>query len=77
MRPPDALTPSFGPGSAARHLSEAARAGTEAELVEVPSLALDIDTPEDLAALEATLASTRGGAAHTRGMLRQIMRSRI
>jgi 2-phospho-L-lactate guanylyltransferase (CobY/MobA/RfbA family) len=42
----------------------------------VPSLALDIDTPEDLAAVEATLERTRGGAAHTRGMLRQLLRSR-
>jgi hypothetical protein len=42
----------------------------------VPSLALDLDTPEDLQAVEATLDQTRGGAAHTRGMLRQLARSR-
>lgn len=76
LTPPDVLQPSFGPGSAERHLTEAGAKGIEAEIVEVPSLALDIDTPEDLAALEATLANTHGRAAHTRGMLRQLLRSR-
>jgi len=76
LTPPDVLQPSFGPGSAERHLTEASAKGIEAEIVEVPSLALDIDAPEDLAALEATLANTHGRAAHTRGMLRQLLRSR-
>jgi 2-phospho-L-lactate guanylyltransferase len=53
ITPPDALAPSFGPGSARRHADLAAEAGVTAELVEVPSLALDIDTPEDLEALTA------------------------
>jgi hypothetical protein len=43
--------------------------------VKVSSLALDVDTPEDLAQLQETLASSRGGAAHTRGMLSQLARS--
>jgi 2-phospho-L-lactate/phosphoenolpyruvate guanylyltransferase len=51
IRPPDALTPAFGPGSAERHAQLARAAGIAHELVKVPSLALDIDTPEDLAAL--------------------------
>lgn len=51
IAPPDAMTPSFGPGSCQRHLELAAAYGLAAEIVEVPSLALDIDTPEDLAAL--------------------------
>jgi 2-phospho-L-lactate guanylyltransferase len=76
LTPPDALDPAFGPGSCERHLRHANTAGIHAETVEVPSLALDIDTPEDLAAVEATLEQTRGGAAHTRGMLRQFLRSR-
>jgi 2-phospho-L-lactate guanylyltransferase len=76
MTPPDALAPSFGPGSHERHRQHASNAGIHAETVEIPSLALDIDTPEDLAAVEATLERTRGGAAHTRGMLRQLLRSR-
>jgi 2-phospho-L-lactate guanylyltransferase len=44
--------------------------------VQMASLALDLDTADDLAVLEQTLSSTRGGAAHTRGMLRQLLRSR-
>ncbi len=55
ITPPDALAPSFGPGSCQRHLELAWAAGAQAEVVEVPSLALDIDTPEDLDAFAATL----------------------
>jgi 2-phospho-L-lactate guanylyltransferase len=76
LTPPDALQPAFGPGSHDRHHEHANTAGIHVETLEVPSLALDIDTPEDLAAVEATLERTRGGAAHTRGMLRQLLRSR-
>ncbi len=59
LTPPDALAPSFGPGSCARHAAHARAAGIHAEVVEVPSLALDIDTPEDLAALAATSEHAR------------------
>ena len=68
--------PSFGQGSHARHLGTRAPPGSTPRPCELPSLALDLDTPEDLAAVEADAASTRGGAAHTRGMLRQLLRSR-
>ena len=51
ITPPDALEPSFGPGRCQRHAALARRAGLAYEIVAVPSLALDIDTPEDLAAL--------------------------
>lgn len=76
LTPPDALAPSFGPGSHERHTANAAAAGVSAQTVEIPSLALDIDTGEDLAAVEAALEEIRGGAAHTRGMLRQLARVR-
>jgi 2-phospho-L-lactate guanylyltransferase len=76
LQPPDVMKPSFGPGSHDRHHRHAAAAGITAETVEVRSLALDLDTPEDLLAVETTLDDTRGGAAHTRGMLRQLARSR-
>lgn len=72
---PDALAPSFGPDSCARHAANAQSAGTSHEIVAVPSLALDVDTFEDLSALHAALADSHGGAAHTRGMLRQLTRS--
>lgn len=76
MTPPDAMDPSFGPDSHERHLLKADSAGIAAESVEIPSLALDIDTAEDLSAVQETLDHTRGGAAHTRGMLLQLARSR-
>jgi len=75
LTPPDALAPSFGPGSCERHAASAEAAGISHEVVEVSSLALDIDTPEDLVALQSALDARHGGAAHTRGMLRQLMRS--
>jgi 2-phospho-L-lactate guanylyltransferase len=76
LSPPDVLEPSFGPESLARHTS-AARAACVAYSVErVPTLALDVDTPEDLAALAAALEGRRGQAPSTRGALRQLDRSR-
>jgi 2-phospho-L-lactate/phosphoenolpyruvate guanylyltransferase len=77
LTPPASLAPSFGPGSAQRHAADAESDGTRHELVEVPSLALDVDTPEDLVALRERLTAAHGGAAHTRGMLNQLMRSQL
>lgn len=75
LTPPDAIEPAFGPGSRERHVQRARERGSQPEVVEVPSLGLDIDTPEDLAELETRLSLTRGGAARTRGMLTQLSRS--
>ena len=75
LTPPDALTPAFGVGSRARHFELAVAQGATPEVIELPTLGLDIDTPDDLDTLRATLAATRGGAAHTRGMLSQLDRS--
>jgi 2-phospho-L-lactate/phosphoenolpyruvate guanylyltransferase len=41
---------SYGPGSFARHLSEAHRLGTEVRVVRPPELTLDVDTPGDIPA---------------------------
>jgi 2-phospho-L-lactate guanylyltransferase len=76
LTPPDSLAPAFGPGSCERHVATARQVGTTPEVVGVPTLALDIDTPEDLEALQAALGERHGGAAHTRGMLSQLLRSR-
>jgi 2-phospho-L-lactate guanylyltransferase len=76
LTPPDSVEPSFGPDSCTRHQANAERDGTAAEVVEVSSLSLDIDTPDDLELLHAALESTHGRAAHTRGALRQLVRSR-
>lgn len=56
MAPADAIGPAFGPGSKERHLDRAQRAGWDGRVEELPSLALDLDTPEDLGALRAVVA---------------------
>lgn len=72
LSPPDVIEPSFGPDSRARHEQLAAAAGVAYEVVEVETLAIDVDTAEDLEALRLALAERRGGAAHTRGMLSRL-----
>jgi 2-phospho-L-lactate/phosphoenolpyruvate guanylyltransferase len=75
LSPPDAFEPRYGPSSYQRHLELAQAAGAQTEVAEIESLALDVDTPDDLAALQERLAARRGGAAHTRGMLHQLQRT--
>jgi 2-phospho-L-lactate guanylyltransferase len=72
--PPDALLPGFGPRSRERHEERARDAGISHAVVEVPSLAIDVDTSADLAALRERLESVHGGAAHTRGLLARLER---
>ena len=55
MSPPDAIGPGFGPDSRERHAGRADRAGHEVAVEELPSLALDVDTPDDLEAVAAVL----------------------
>jgi 2-phospho-L-lactate guanylyltransferase len=76
LTPPDVIEPSFGPDSRARHEKAAAEAGVPCTVEEVPTLALDVDTAEDLAQLRIALANRRGGAAHTRGMLSRLAGTR-
>lgn len=76
LTPPDCLTPSFGPGSCERHVAAAESAGIAVSVVSVPSLEFDVDTPEDLDELHRLLDASHGGAAHTRGMLKQMLRTR-
>ncbi|HEX6584961.1 MAG TPA: 2-phospho-L-lactate guanylyltransferase [Thermoleophilaceae bacterium] len=75
LSPPDAIEPSFGPDSFARHLAAAEAAGVPHRVEEVPGLALDVDTPGDLAELAAALEGRRGRAASTRGALSQLERA--
>jgi 2-phospho-L-lactate/phosphoenolpyruvate guanylyltransferase len=77
LTPPDAIQPSFGPASFERHGAAARAAGIRHAVEEVPSLALDVDTPEDLAELATRLDQGRGRAPMTRGALRQLDRSRV
>ena len=55
LSPADAIGPAFGPGSLERHLKRAAGRGLEAVVEELDSLALDLDTPEDLTVLGGLL----------------------
>jgi 2-phospho-L-lactate guanylyltransferase len=73
--PPGSIEPSFGPGSCERHVQHAQAAGVHHEIVDASTLALDVDTPEDLEALRDFLSERHGGAAHTRGMLRRLART--
>ena len=75
LSPPDAIEPSFGPDSFARHVGAAEAAQVPHRVVEIPGLALDVDTPGDLAELAAALAGRRGLAPATRGALRQLERA--
>jgi 2-phospho-L-lactate/phosphoenolpyruvate guanylyltransferase len=74
LSPPDAIDPAFGPGSLKRHTTAAAQAGVAAAVEHVPTLALDVDTGQDLELLSATLEGRRGQAPSTRGALRQLDR---
>ena len=75
LTPPDAIEPSFGPGSRERHIALADEAGVRVRIDEVAALALDVDTPDDLAALSVELDQHRGQAQSTRGALRQLDRA--
>jgi 2-phospho-L-lactate/phosphoenolpyruvate guanylyltransferase len=71
LAPPDVLAPAFGPGSFARHAARARAAGATVAVCELRSLGLDVDTPGDLAALRAALATRPAAAPRTRALLAQ------
>jgi 2-phospho-L-lactate guanylyltransferase len=75
LSPPEAIEPSFGPDSFARHVGAAEAAGVPHRVEEIPGLTLDVDTPSDLTELAAALDSRRGHAPSTRGALRQLERA--
>jgi 2-phospho-L-lactate/phosphoenolpyruvate guanylyltransferase len=77
LSPPDAIEPSFGPGSCARHRALARAAGAHCRLEHPPSLLLDVDTGEDLSALRAALAGARASAVRTRSVLEQQERTAV
>ena len=55
LSPPDAIVPAFGEGSRKRHLDLARTAGIPHTTEELPTLALDLDTPADFVALTTRL----------------------
>lgn len=72
MSPPDAIAPGFGPGSRERHTGRAERGGFEVAVETLASLALDVDTPDDLEAMAASLRAHADRAPATAGALAQL-----
>ena len=72
LDPPDAIAPAFGPGSCERHLELARAASVTPVVIEIPSLALDLDTPADLAELSRKLRAEPGLAPATAAALSRL-----
>jgi 2-phospho-L-lactate guanylyltransferase len=72
MAPPDAIGPAFGPGSRERHAERAEHAGYEVAVEPLASLALDVDTPDDLEAIAAVLESDPDRATATAAELARL-----
>jgi 2-phospho-L-lactate guanylyltransferase len=72
LTPPDAIEPAFGPGSRERHLERAREAGVRCRIATVPSMALDLDTGEDLRQLVLALAADPERAPATSAVLRDL-----
>jgi 2-phospho-L-lactate guanylyltransferase len=51
--PPARIAMEYGQGSFRRHLSKARAAGIRSDVMDLPGIAFDIDTPEDLQAFRA------------------------
>jgi len=71
LRPTDVIAPAFGPPSVDRHLDLGRQANAHTETVKGLGLALDVDTPADLAAL-----ADRPVGPHTAGALADLLRLR-
>jgi 2-phospho-L-lactate guanylyltransferase len=72
LAPADAIGPAFGEGSMARHRDRAGRAGHAVAIERLPSLALDLDTPDDLGALAAALTERPARAPATAAELTRL-----
>jgi 2-phospho-L-lactate guanylyltransferase len=61
LAPPIAMPLRFGEPSFDNHLAEARRRGLEPRVLALPGLALDVDSPDDLAVLASVGAGTESG----------------
>ena len=75
LNPSGPFEPQFGPDSLARHLKQAQRRELSCVIEPLASMAIDVDTHDDLAELSHKLESVHGRAQRTLGVLRQIERS--
>jgi 2-phospho-L-lactate guanylyltransferase len=74
LSPPDLIVPAFGPDSCARHVSRARAAGVSFALDRIPSMATDLDTPEDMAKLRDSLLLEPDAAPKTAKLLWELGR---
>jgi len=72
LSPPDAIRPAFGPGSRERHLAIAREAGVRCRIATVPSMALDLDTGEDLRQLVLALGVDPARAPATTAAMKRL-----
>ena len=72
LAPPGSIEPAFGEGSRRRHEALARAAGLMVSLERLPSLALDVDTPADVEAVDAALRPAPERAPRTAAVLREI-----
>jgi 2-phospho-L-lactate guanylyltransferase len=70
--PPDAIDPAFGEGSRERHERLAREAGHQPVIERLFSLAIDVDTPEDLTVLRQALDRNPALAPRTARALRRL-----
>jgi len=77
VSPPDLIDFHFGHDSFEPHLAEARKAGVEARILELPGLALDIDTPDDLHDLLRQRAATRAHRLLAKSGIADTLRRKI
>lgn len=73
LAPPDVIEPSFGPDSRARHLALAKEAGARCRIATIPSMALDLDTDDDLREMVTSLDFDRARAPATAKVLKTVL----
>lgn len=76
LTPPDAIAPAFGPGSRERHLALGRDAGRNTAAITVPSLALDLDTADDLLELAERIGAGGHRALNTEQAIASLLTDR-
>lgn len=71
--PPNALQFAYGANSLQAHIEDAKRKGVITQILELHSIATDIDSPDDLERLKEILSATQTGTKHTREFMAQFI----
>lgn len=75
VRPPNIFVPELGIGSRERHRAQATQRGVPLHEIECPGLALDVDTPADLALFVAAASPGIAQAICTRRGVAELLRA--